>query len=116
LRITTREKAKMAANAKASTDRIPTPTIGEILREEFLDPLEITPYRLAKELHVATSSILDLVHDKRRLSVDMALKLSRYFGTSDQFWLHLQNEIDVRNRKEELEGALERIHPVAHSA
>ena len=107
---------KMAGTAKTSTDRIPTPTIGEILKEEFLDPLEITPYRLAKELHVATSSILDLIHDKRRLSVDMALKLSRFFGTSERFWLNLQNEIDVRNRKEELENALQSIHPVAHSA
>lgn len=71
--------------------------MGEILREEFLEPLEIAPYRLAKELHVATSSILDIVHDRRRLSVDMALGLSRYFGTGVRFRFNLRNEIDIRN-------------------
>jgi antitoxin HigA-1 len=95
---------------------IPTPTVGEILSEEFLQPLEITPYRLAKDLHVATSSILDLVHDRRRLSVDMALRLSRYFGTSERFWLNLQNEIDVRKRRQSLAQDLETIHPIEHSA
>jgi addiction module HigA family antidote len=95
---------------------IPTPSVGEILSEEFLEPLEITPYRLAKDVHVATSSILDIVHDRRRLSVDMALRLSRYFGTSERFWLNLQNEIDIRNRRESLARDLETIHPVQHSA
>ncbi len=94
---------------------IPTPSVGEILSEEFLQPLEITPYRLAKELHVATSSILDIVHGCRRLSVDMALRLSRYFGTSERFWLNLQNEIDIRNRRESLAPDLDTIHPFEHS-
>jgi antitoxin HigA-1 len=95
---------------------IPTPSVGEIPREEFLQPHEITPYRLAKELHVATSSILDIVHNRRRLSVDMALRLSRYFGTSERFWLNLQNEIDIRNRRGSLARDLEAIHPLEHSA
>jgi addiction module HigA family antidote len=95
---------------------IAAPGVGEILSEEFLQPLEITPYRLAKELHVATSSILDIVHGRRRLSVDMALRLSRYFGTSERFWLNLQNEIDIRNRRASLARDLETIHPVQHSA
>jgi addiction module HigA family antidote len=98
------------------SDAIPTPTVGEILSEEFLQPLEITPYRLAKELHVATSSILDIVHDRRRLSVDMALRLSRYFGTSERFWLNLQNEMDIRERRQSLAQDLETIHPIEHSA
>jgi addiction module HigA family antidote len=102
-----------------STDQnetIPTPTIGGILNEEFLEPLDITPYRLAKDLHVATSSILDLIHGRRRLSVDMALRLSRYFGTSERFWLNLQNEIDIRNRRRSLAGDLEAIQPIESSA
>ena len=74
----------------------------------------MTPYRLAKELRVATSSILDLVHGRRRLSVDMAWRLARLFGTSERFWLNLQNEIDVRNRRDELSQELEAIQPVAH--
>lgn len=98
------------------TDMIPTPTIGEILEDEFLRPLEMTPYRLSKELHVSTSTVLDLVHGKRRLTTDMALRLSRFFGTSERFWINLQASIDVRNRKPELEPELEKIHPIRVSA
>lgn len=76
--------------------KIPTSTVGEILQEEFLEPLGMTPYRLAKELRVAPSSILDLVHGRRRMSVDMTLRLARRFGTTERFWLNLQNEIDMR--------------------
>jgi antitoxin HigA-1 len=98
------------------TDMIPTPTIGEILAEEFLNPLEMTPYRLSKELHVSTSTVLDLVHGRRRLSTDMALRLSKLFGTSERFWINLQTSIDVRNRKAEMESELEKIHPIDVSA
>ena len=105
----------MATNySPALAGKIPTPTVGEILQEEFLQPLGMTPYRLAKELRVATSSMLDLVHGRRRLSVDMALRLARLFGTTERFWLNLQNEIDVRNRRDELSRELEAIQPVAH--
>ena len=97
-------------------DTIPTPTIGEILEEEFLRPLEMTSYRLSKELHVSTSTVLDLVHGKRRLTTDMALRLSRFFGTSERFWINLQANIDLRNRKPEMEQALEKIHPIRVSA
>ena len=85
------------------------PKIGDILVEEFLEPLEITPYRLAKDLGVSTSSILDLVHNKRKISVEMALRLSKYFGTSSKFWLNMQNELDLRETKEKLENDLEKI-------
>ena len=94
------------------TGAIPTPTIGEILQEEFLEPLAMTPYRLSKELHVSTSTVLDLVHGKRRLTTDMALRLSKLFGTSERFWINLQANIDVRNRKPEMEPELEKIQPV----
>ena len=105
----------MAPNySPALAGKIPTPTVGEILQEEFLQPLGMTPYRLAKELRVATSSMLDIVHGRRRLSVDMALRLARLFGTTERFWLNLQNEIDVRNRRDELSRELEAIQPVAH--
>ena len=106
----------MSQKDKQNRELIPTPSMGQIITEEFLEPLEITPYRLAKELHVATSSILDIVHDRRRLSVDMALRLSRYFGTSERFWLNLQNNIDIRNRRESLAPDLATIHPIVHSA
>lgn len=92
----------MADKRRSNEERIPTPSVGGILAEEFLEPLGMTPYRLAKELHVAASSILDIIHNRRRLTVDMALRLSRCFGTSERFWLNLQNDIDIRNRREEL--------------
>jgi len=72
----------------------------------------MTPYRLSKELHVSTSTVLDLIHGKRRLTTDMALRLSRFFGTSERFWINLQANIDLRNRKPEMEPELEKIHPI----
>ncbi len=88
---------------------IETPKIGDILKEEFLDPLNLSAYRLAKEINVSTSSVLDLVHNKRKISVEMALRLSRYFGTSSKFWLNLQNEIDLRETNQKIKKELEKI-------
>ncbi len=88
---------------------IETPKTGDILKEEFLDPLNITPYRLAKEINVSTSSILDLIHNKRKITVEMSLRLAKYFGTSSKFWLNLQNEIDLRETKQKLEDELNKI-------
>ena len=76
--------------------KLETPKIGDILKNEFLDPLDITAYRLAKEINVSTSSILDIVHNKRKISVEMAVRFSKYFGNSSKFWLNLQNELDLR--------------------
>ena len=88
---------------------IETPKIGDILKEEFLDPLNISAYRLAKEINVSTSSVLDLVHNKRKISVEMALRLARYFGNSSKFWLNLQNEIDLRETNQKIKKELEKI-------
>jgi len=90
-------------------NQIPTPTISMILKEEFLEPLSITPYRLAKELHVSTSTILDILHDKRKITVDMSLRLAKFFGMSDKFWIHLQNDPEIRSQKEKLKEKLESI-------
>lgn len=107
----------MAENQSANLEeRIPTPTIGAILQEEFLAPLDITPYRLARDVHVATSTILDIVHDRRRITVDTALRFARYFGTTERFWLNLQNDIDIRNRTAALAEDLRSIEPVQRSA
>jgi len=99
-----------------SEEYIETPTIGEIIVEEFLEPLNITPYRLSKELNVSTSTILDLIHNRRKVSVEMALRLSKYFGNSYKFWLNLQNEIEIRDTKKKIEKDLEKIHLFSHSA
>ena len=90
-------------------DKIELPKIGDIIAKEFLEPLGITPYRLAKDLGVSTSSILDLVHGKRKISVEMALRLSKYFGTSSKFWLNMQNELDLREVKEKFKSDLDKI-------
>ncbi len=88
---------------------VETPKIGDILKEEFLEPLNISAYRLAKEINVSTSSVLDLIHNKRKISVEMALRLARYFGTSSKFWLNLQNEIDLRETNQKLKKELDKI-------
>ncbi len=93
-----------------------TPKIGDILKEEFLEPLGITPYRLSKEIHVSTSSVLDLVHNKRKITVDMALRLSKFFGTSYKFWLNLQNELDVRETRSKIGAELNNIHSFTQTA
>ena len=88
-------------------EKFELPKIGDILVEEFLEPLEITPYRLAKDLGVSTSSIL--VHNKRKISVEMSLRLSKYFGTTSKFWLNMQNELDLREMQEKLGNDLDKI-------
>ena len=99
-----------------ASDFIETPSVGEIIREEFLEPLGITPYRLSKELKVSTSSILDIVHDRRKISVEMALRLSKFFGNSHKFWLNLQNEIEIRETRKKIGKDLEQIHVYTHIA
>jgi len=69
---------------------------GEILREEFLTPLEMTPHALAVALHVPASRINDIVLGRRSLSADTAARLGRYFGTSAEFWLNLQTAYELR--------------------
>ena len=91
------------------SNKIPTPTVGEILREEFLEPLGITAYRLAKEINVSTTTILDITNNNQKITMDTALRLSRYFGNSAHFWLNLQNDIDLRNQRAKLGSAIEKI-------
>ena len=69
---------------------------GDILRTEFMEPLGITAYRLAKELHVSAPRINDLVRGKRSITADTAIRLGKFFGTSPQMWLNLQNDYDLR--------------------
>lgn len=68
---------------------------GEILREEFMEPLSLTAYRLAKDLHISAPRINDLVRGKRGITADTALRLSRYFGNSAEFWIGLQSGHDL---------------------
>jgi addiction module HigA family antidote len=95
------------------SNKIPTPTVGEILREEFLEPYEITAYRLAKEINVSTTTVLDIINNNRKITVDTALRLSRYFGNSAHFWLNLQNDIDIRNQQVKIASDIKKITPLS---
>src|SRR4030065_1925620 len=101
---------------KKKTDRIPTPTVGEILRKEFLAPLGITAYRLAKDIGTSTTTILEILHGRRKITVETALRLAKYFGNSERFWVNLQNDIDLRKRKEQIGRELKDIQPLKISA
>jgi len=75
---------------------------GEILLEEYLKPLSISQYRLAKEIAVDPRRINEIVHGQRAISADTALRLARYFGTSERFWMNLQSRYDLELQKMEL--------------
>lgn len=70
-------------------------TPGEILKEEFLNPMEITAYRLAKETRMPQSRISDIITGKRGITADTAMRFAQYFGTTPQFWLNIQNQYDL---------------------
>ncbi len=80
---------------------------GEILLEEFLRPLAISQYRLAKDINVHPRRINEIVHGKRAITADTALRLARYFGMSERFWLNLQARYDLEVEKARLAGRLE---------
>ena len=88
--------------------RLPPIHPGEILLEEYLRPLGISQYRLAKEITVAPRRINEIVHGLRAIPADTALRLSRYFGTTDRFWLNLQTRYDLEVERERLKDRLER--------
>ena len=80
---------------------------GEILKEEFLDEIGITQYRLAKDINVPARRINEIVHRKRAISADTALRLGRYFGMSPQFWINLQSHYDLEVQIDKLGAKLE---------
>ena len=85
---------------------------GEILMEEFLEPLQVSQNRLAVAIGVPPRRINEIVHGKRRISADTALRLARYFGTTDRFWLNLQVRFDLEVEKDNLANALDGIEPL----
>ena len=78
---------------------IETPTMGEILNEEFLIPLGLSAYKVAHEINVPTSRIQDILHNRRKITVDTSLRLAKFFGVSDGYFMALQDDIDIRNAK-----------------
>ena len=82
--------------------KIEAPTIGEILQEEFMEPLGVSAYALSKAINVPTSRIQDILHNRRKITADTSLRLAKYFGVSDRYFLNMQNDIDVRELKQEM--------------
>ena len=82
--------------------KLPPTTPGEVLLEEFLKPLEISQYQLAKDVGVPPRRIKEIVLGKRSVTADTALRLARYFGTSERFWLNLQARHDLETEKDRL--------------
>jgi addiction module HigA family antidote len=91
----------------AAKKKIPPIHPGEILQEEFLAPLGITQYRLAKDTSVPPRRINEIVRGLRAISADTALRLARYFGTSERFWTNLQTRYDLEIEKDRLGNRLE---------
>ena len=96
--------------------RLPPVHPGEVLLEEFLTPLDLSQYRLAKGLSVPPRRINEIVHGTRAISADTALRLARFFGTSDRFWLNLQAAYDLDVERDRLGDRLEREVAVSRIA
>ena len=86
---------------------------GEILREEFLIPMQISAYKLAKDINIPQTRISEIIKGRRRSSADTALRLSKYFGTTAKFWLGLQNDFDLEEEQSVLLEELSKIHQLS---
>jgi addiction module HigA family antidote len=82
---------------------------GEVLRFDFLEPLEISAYRLSKDLKIPQTRISEIIKGNRRITADTALRLSKYFGNSAKFWLGLQDDYDIEEEKEEKKDEFDEI-------
>ena len=89
---------------------------GEILKEEFLDPLEISAYKLSKETFMPQTRISEIIKGRRRITADTALRLAKFFGTSPKFWLGLQDDYDIEEERREVMVELNRIKPNSENA
>ena len=83
---------------------------GEILEEEFLLPMGISPYKLAKDINISATRVSEIIKGKRRITVDTALRLSKYFGNSFEFWVGIQTDYEIRKAKKVLEKQLAKIN------
>ncbi len=94
---------------KKELDRLPNIHPGEVLQEEFLKPLGISAYRLAQDVRVPQTRISEIIHGKRRITADTAIRLSKFFGTSAEFWIGLQTDFDLEESRQEIDSDIELI-------
>lgn len=91
---------------------IKTPTMYDILYKEFMEPMNISAYKLAKDIMVPVSRIQDILHNRRRMTVDTSIRLGKYFGVSEKFFIDIQDDIDIRNIKASNSHILDKIQRV----
>lgn len=93
--------------------KVELPKISEILKEEFMNPFHISAYRLAKDIDVPVSRIQDILHDRRKITAETSIRLGRYFGLSDKYFLNLQIDIDIREAQNTYSDSVLNIKPLA---
>ena len=86
---------------------------GEILQEDFLTPMNISAYRLAKETYMDQTRVSEILKGKRSVTIDTALRLSKFLGTSPEFWINIQTKYDMEMKEHELAEELSKIHPIS---
>lgn len=109
-------KSSTTTEVDPSFRRLPPLHVGEVLREEFLEPLRLSPYAIAKTLGVPRTRIERLVREETALTADTALRLSRYFGTTAEFWMNLQTGYELDCAKRALASKLGKIAPRSSAA
>jgi addiction module HigA family antidote len=97
-------------------DKLPNIHPGEVLKEEFLDEMNITAYRLAKETFIPQTRISEIIKGRRRITADTALRFSRFFGTSARFWMGLQEDYDLEKELREKEEEINKIRKADYDA
>lgn len=95
---------------------IKLPTVGEILKEEFMDPYGISQYKLAKETGMPVSRIQDILHNRRKVTPDTSLRLGVYFGVSEKYFLNIQMDLDIRELKTLEKESIDKIVPITLTA
>lgn len=100
-------------NSLTTTDEIPPVHPGEVLQEDFLEGFGITQHKLAVDIGVPPRRINEIVHGKRGISADTALRLAQYFGTTPGFWVNLQSDYELRVTRAKVSEELQRIQPLA---
>ncbi|MGA3004791.1 MAG: HigA family addiction module antitoxin [Acetobacteraceae bacterium] len=104
------------SKSSTTTEQIPNPTPGEVLLLDFIEPMRLTQNGLARAIGVPPRRINEIVLGKRAVTADTDLRLARYFGVSEGFWLGLQADHDLLRQRRKIAGELEQIEPRAHAA
>jgi addiction module HigA family antidote len=92
-----------------------TVSAGKVLKDEFMEPFGLSAYRVAQEIHVPVSRIQDILHDRRKITADTSIRLAKFFGVSDRYFLDIQNDIDIRELKISIAKEIDAIKPLKNA-